>query len=190
MLRDEMMQTIFDEYMGLKCAAVGLQPDDCDIPMLLYLGERPYDDPKGEVLCVVLQVSGFQDACAALAHAMAEKFIPYWAAMLSDGYTAKNVDVPTEFNHPGGLGEMMKLGLPDVREVLSLVACDKAGDLYSISRTYYFDADGDIFFDDDEGPAMNSHGTMVDVLRDCTSLWGLSDSEVHTELMRRSPDMN
>jgi len=181
---------LFGHYQLMKRDAVAEPDEDNDIPMLLYVGEGPLaENVPCEVLCIVVS-GGRDDMCQCLAAVMAQHFIPHWAAICSDGFVAKHADVPPEYLRAGGLIEMAAGKLPGVRECLTITAADHDGHVYANSRTYWFDTDGDIWFDDDDGPGDKMSGPMIDVLTDVTSLWGKSKIEVLQTIMERGPFMN
>ena len=189
-MHEPTLDDLFRHYILMKRDVVADPDEDNDIPMLLYAGERPLDeDVPSEVYCIV--VTGDRlDLCNCLAALMARHFIPYWTAICMDGFVAKGDDVPDEYMHPGGLVDMAAAGLPGVRECLTITAADHDGHVYANSRTYWFDNDGDIWFDDDDGPGEKMSGPMIDVLVDVTSLWGKSKMEVLQVIMERGPFMN
>jgi hypothetical protein len=185
----EMMESIFEQYMLMKRDVVREPEQDNDVPMLLYVGEQPFDDLDGNVLCIVVP-GGRDEVIGALAATMARMFIPYWAAIASDGYTAKAADIPDEYIRAGGVTELFAQNSAAVKECLTLTACDHEGGLYATSRTYWYDSDGDVWFDDEEEASSFSEGAIIDILKDITSMWGKSHAEVIAEVMRRMPDMN
>lgn len=183
------LDTLFEHYMLMKREnvreAIG---DNRDIPMLLYVADQPYEAREAQLLCVVVP-GGRDDVVRALASVMARAFIPYWAAIASDGYVAKDSELPDEYMHPGGLEEAFKAGIP-VRECLTLTAADHEGNQYALSRSYWYDDDGDVWFNDDEGPGTDSSGPLIDALKDITALWGKSQAEVIAVILERTVDMN
>jgi len=188
MMDREMLDSIFEHYMLMKRDTVQHPEMDNDVPMLLYISDEPYNTPDSTLLCVVIP-GGRDDMVQALAAVMARAFIPYWAAIVSDGYVAKDGDVPDEFKVAGGLVLAFAAGVP-VKECLTLTACDHEGEQYALSRTYWYDDDGDVWFDDDEGPGTDSVGPMIDILKDITSLWGKTQAEVISVILDRTHDMN
>jgi hypothetical protein len=186
-VNESLLHAIFDDFREVKRAHVrDHDPDDRDIPMMIFVGEHEDDE---EVLAIIVP-GAREDACQALAAVMARAFIPYWAAICMDGYVAKDVDVPDEFRHPGGLVELAAIGSDNVRECLTITAADHTGTKYAISQTYWYDSDGDIWFEDDDAPGDEMSGPMLDVLLDITSLWGKTHTEIIEEIMKRSPDRN
>jgi hypothetical protein len=185
------LDLMFRQYVDTKRATVDdKDEDDNDIPMLLYVGDGPLDEGvEGNVFCIVVP-GGREDVCHALAYTMAQHFIPYWAAICSDGYVAKDSDVPDEYKHAGGLVELAALDSDIIKECLTITAFDHAGDAYSTSRTYWYDDDGDIWFNDEDGPASESSGPLIDVLKDVTSLWGKTHIEILQTIASRGPFLN
>jgi hypothetical protein len=187
----ELLDALFHHYVLMKRGAVDEEDVDNDVPMLLYVGDEPMETESdaAQVLCIVVP-GGRDDVCAALAHTMAQAFIPNWACILADGFVAKDLDVPDEYKHAGGLIELAALGDANIKECLTITAVDHAGDQYANARTYWYDSDGDIWFDDEDGPGEKSEGPMIDVLRDVTSLWGMTHVEILSEIMKRGPFLN
>jgi hypothetical protein len=187
-MNESLLRLIFDDFREVKRAHVrgAEDDDDRDIPMMVFVGEHADDE---EVLCII--VPGARgELAAALAAVMARAFVPYWAAVCMDGYVAKDADVPEEFMHPGGLVEMALRGSDAVKECLTITAADHAGARYADSQTYWYDSDGDIWFDDGDGPGHEMSGPMFDLLIDITSMWGKSQVEIIAEILSRSTDMN
>lgn len=186
-MNESLLQAIFDDFREVKRSHIrDAAEDDRDIPMMIFLGEHDSDE---EVLAIIVP-GAREDACQALAAVMARAFIPYWAAICMDGWVAKETDVPDEFKHQGGLIELAALGSDNVKECLTITAADHTGTKYADSRTYWYDSDGDIWFDDSDGPGDEMSGPMLDVLLDITSLWGKTQTEIIEEIIKRSPDMN
>jgi hypothetical protein len=187
-----MLEDIFNEYRLMKRAAVDHRDQldgDTDIPMLVYVGEGPMDDTETQVAVIVIPSGGREDLCNALASTMARMFMPHWAAVLTDGYVIKEDDAPSAIP-AGGLRELFEAGTHAVDECLTITACCHGGESYADSVTYWYDDDGDIWFRDNEGMASEMNGPLVEVIKDVTSLWGLTHDEVMREIMRRSPGMN
>jgi hypothetical protein len=186
-----MMDALFASYRDMKRDACRDGEVDRDVSMLLYLGEGPMDDVQTQVLCIVIPTGGREDMVQALAAAMARMFVPYWAAVLSDGYVMSADDAP-DIVPAGGLGALFALGDKNVRECLTITGCDHTGDVYADSVTYWYDDDGDVWFrDDEESPVKGtSEGPMIDVLKDVTSLWGKTQAEIIAVILERTVDMN
>jgi len=184
------LDDIFGGYREMKRQAVRDPDVDNDIPMLLYLGEGSMDDEQMQILCVVIPSGDKGDLCNALAACMARQFIPYWAAVCTDGYVAKATDFPDMV--AGGLALMFDVGDDRVQECLTITATDNLGDMYADSVTYWYDDDGDLWFRDDQEAPVKGHseGPLIDVLKDVCSLWGKTPAEVISTILERTPEVN
>jgi hypothetical protein len=186
---EAMFASIFDDFCEMKRAHIReAAADDRDIPMMVFVSDRPSEEDADAIAVIV--PGSRNEIVRALAAVMARMYIPYWAAICSDGFVAKDGDVPEEFLHPGGLIEMALSGSDAVKECLTITAADHAGAKYACSRTYWYDSDGDIWFDDSEGPTGEMNGPMIDILVDITSLWGKTQAEIIAEILSRTTDMN
>lgn len=189
-MNEELMRTLFDDYKETKRHAV--REHDGEIPMFLYISNVSWNDADDEEGVVgVIPIGGtIDDVAQVLAATMARAFIPYWAAILSDGYTISHDKLPP--NHAGGLEPLFRAGYPGVHECLTITAASHDGEIYADSVTYWFDSDGDIWYNDVDGPLSKdtTAGPMIDVLKDVTSLWGMSHAEIISEIMKRTPDVN
>lgn len=183
------MERIFEDYQRMKRDAVDSDEVDNDIPMLLYVGEGPIESDT-QVVVIVIPTNDRNDLCQALAACMARMFIPHWATICMDGYTAADADVPEQFMHIGGLREMAALGVNGVKECLTVTAVDHVEGTYTNSRSYWYDDDGDIWFDDEEGPTADATGPMIEVLVDIVSMYGKTQAEILIEILSRTTDMN
>lgn len=188
-MNEAMLASIFDDFREMKRSHVReADADDRDIPMMVFVGDRPSDE-DADVVAIIVPGSR-NEVAQALAAVMARMYIPYWAAICSDGYVAKDMDVPEQFMHPGGLIELALSGSDAVKECLTITAADHVGGTYADSQTYWYDSDGDIWFDDSEGPTGEMNGPMIDILVDITSLWGKTQAEIIAEILSRTTDMN
>jgi len=187
-MNEMMMAALFDDYKQVKRRAAKErdQGEGCDIVMLMYVGDEP--DDEGIVAVAPISDTSMESVAALIAATMARAFIPYWVAILSDGYVAKHSDVT--YPAAGGLEALFRAGDSNVQECLTITVANHAGEVYADSATYWFDDDGDVWFDESEGPANALEGPMIDVLKDVTSLWGKTQAEIITEIMKRSPTIN
>ena len=180
---------IFHDYMDMKREAA---KDHQDVPMMIFAAPNALDDNDEPIAALVIGDGGHSGLIGeALGELCTKLFIPHWTACCSDGYVAKASDFP-ELNdaRPGDLQVLYEAGDPRVKEVLTITALDKDGDMYAASVTYWYDSDGDVWFDDIEvarnDDAVQTEGGVVEAMRAVTSLHGLSTAEVLAKIANRN----
>ena len=178
-----MLDAIFYDYMEMKRVAV--KEADGEVPMMLFAAPDPLDDTERDtpIAAIVVPSSSIDLVGRALAKLLAELFIPHWVACCSDAFIAPHgMAVDEGVAHRGDLEKLHQAGDKRIKEGLTITATDHEGDVYTNTVTYWFDSDGDIWYDDVEPStpeeAQQSEGPILDALRAVVSLHGLSESEI------------
>lgn len=180
-MNELVIANVFDSYAEMKRIVVADPNQDNDMPMILYAGPEPLEEPGGDVVCVMIPTGQAHDVAGTLARIMAEDFIPNWCILCADVWTAKDDDIDFRGFPNHGLGLLFLLGHPAVSEALTVTAVSHDGSVYVDNRRYWYDDDGDIWFHDSDGvlrDAEKTQGLIFGMLQDATSLWGLPRQEV------------
>lgn len=176
----EHIESILDFFREVKRHCVDDKDMPNDPPTFMFVGVEVDDDELDAPLVPAIALPVMDDIVPAISEWITNFGPPAWVAVCNDAYVAHLIEDDDKVFVD--LAELHAAGDKRVKEALTLAAAHHDGTEFMIEQTYWYDSDGDVWFDDLDYHTSAS-GVIMNFLRVVVALHGQTREQMINSML-------